>query len=508
MELFSRGKEKLAGTLVKLPIIKSVWRTIRFHRTINESLSHHHNELDPAESKNTSLPKDEKIEIQSIWITEMYPPSKIDALVGSLKRLGWDKADGRLQRGNDLVDWIKKSRSLGNRNSWNNAGVVLRAGDNRFSYSDVRRAKLPEGIDYGYISLRTVTSSLTLLTIQFVLKDFAAESLNELFSRPYKTRVKFYPSRWRTRSASYETVSGQKSDAIERQLGKIHSSLESWFGHNLPGYYSSLNDKTAFPIIDLITSRTHKPPTKTVPQANHIDVLFYTHQEIWHGVDNKSLEFRLQFGYKDESRGVLFGNYNKLTKGIGSYGGKNRAGLANALHQTFDGTVAIWATHNLLISYEMQLSQIRDKASLSIKHSTSAIKDLSTVRQQYLSVATDAQAVGKSLNKLVKAKRFYKTDVLDFTPPFYMKEHWPNLAEMLRSQDEQRSENLVSEENDVREAVISSGNLSSAIANLRIQRSVFWLTIIIAVFTLVSIILTVRSNHDTRSIPTHGINNR
>ena len=91
---------------------------------------------------------------------------------------------------------------------------------------------------------------------------------------------------------------------------------------------------------------------------------------------------------------------------------------------------------------------------------------------------------------LVKVKNRYSRGALDFEPPFYFKKDnvYPDLVELIRQQAELRTEQLIKLEARVNETIISSGNLTSAVANLRIQRNVLWFTVFAAVLTLFSIL--------------------
>lgn len=131
----------------------------RFRRSVQQSLTWHHAERDPREAHSSTPPADERIELQCVWVTEAYTPSRIDGLITSLKKRGWDKAAFSLGMDTSLVEQIQQSRRAGNLTSWMNAGVILAPGDDSFPGAERRYAELPAGVAYGRLVVRAVTGT-------------------------------------------------------------------------------------------------------------------------------------------------------------------------------------------------------------------------------------------------------------------------------------------------------------------------------------------------------------
>jgi hypothetical protein len=461
---------------------------LKFRKGVQESLEWHHTERDPKEIKQSTLPKSENIELHCVWVTEAYTPSNVNGLIKSIKKLGWDKPERSISTGSSLIDRIQETRSVSNRTAWMNAGVVLAPGDARFPVGDKRFAKLPPGVDYCRLSLRNVTSSLTLMTMQFVLTDECGSSLNELMNAQYETKVEYHPSVWRSKNASFSGVIDQKKQAVEEQRNKIHQGLYKWFGRSLPGHYALL-DGAAYPTVDLITSRKYvrKEDDDRLRKDGYMDIVFGSVTETWTCKENENLELRLPWLGTGQPIATLFGNYGKLTEGIDVYGGRDRAALTNKLHMDFDATAGVWATHNLLLSYEQGLATVRDRATSRAMSVRKALKDITYIRKQYVALSRDVQAVSSDIATLAGSSRHYSSDTLDFLPPVYLRKASPDFVETLRVQDESRAKQLDVIEARVGKTVLASGDLATAVANIRIQRYVFWLTVIIAIFTLVAI---------------------
>ena len=260
MDLLMKKSQQSKKTSLwrQVPLIKTALKRRTFYKTVRESLQWHHNERDSEELAKTIPPKKENLELHCVWVTEAYGPSNIDRLIVNLKDLGWDIPERNIGNRENLADWIKHGRSSGLGGSWINGGIILSRGDKaRFVGSDIRRTKLPGGVDYGYLSIRNVTSSLTLVTIQFIYCDETGASLNRPFNSSYSTKVKYLPSLLRSSGATYIGAVEQKRQAIKNELDSIHLKLHEWFNKNMPGHFSALgmND---FPTVDLITSRLYE----------------------------------------------------------------------------------------------------------------------------------------------------------------------------------------------------------------------------------------------------------
>lgn len=459
-----------------------------FRRSIQKSLKQdYHEERDSEELTKTVPPDSEEIEFHCTWVSEVYTPSGIDTLIKCLKRLGWDKPEGPILYPSNLTDWIKQSRSSGRRGMRIDGGMILSHEDNRYHDGLVsrRRGNLPAGVDYARLQLHNRTSSLTVVTIQFVFNDEITEVLNSLLKNTaYKTKVRYYSS-----GAEYKSAVEQKKQAIKEKREEIHASLYSWFRENLPGHFSS-SDPGIFPTVDLITSRLYKHGDEDVsPPPDYIELIFGYDVDIWER--EQSLELRISRIDTEKAVITLFGNFDEMTQiSYDEFPRRDKRSFTGMFNGRFGSTIMLWAAHNLLLNYERQLSAIRDKAVSRIQGASDALKNLDSIRYHFLSISSDIRIVSDDMAVLSKVKRNYSDNIQDFNPPYYLKKHfndYPTFIELLRQRDEARTEQLIALEKRVNETIISSGNLASAITNLRIQRNVLCLTIIIAILTLCSL---------------------
>jgi hypothetical protein len=482
----SKREEKI-NFLQKTPIIKTIIRRWGFYSRIQESLKIQHEEYDPKDIIKTIPPDSEKIEFHCSWVAEAYTPSKISILIKSLKELGWEKPERDMGNRINLIEWIKQGRSYGLDGSWFNGGLLLSRNDSRFSGSDIRRSVLPRGVDFAFLSIFTVTSSLTLVVIQFVYNNEITNTINNIFRKTYKTKVRYHPSIYKAKTAAYTGVVEQKRRELSKEINVVHSEIYKWFRKNLPGYFSSLKNEI-LPTVDLITSRQYKQDkTDDCRWDHYIQLIFDYESEMWKCKTEFAIVFVSPFLSTNKSAPILFGNYYELMENTKVYGEEDRIGLTNKLRLPFEKTMSLWATHYLLKSYEQQLTEIRDISTFKAESTREALKNLAFIRNRYMGLSTDAQAIGSDIELSAKKKHGVFNNMIDFDPPHYYKNKLPTLIELLRQQAEIRSKQLVKLESRVNQAIITSGNLTTSITNLKVQRNVLLLTIVIAVLAIFTI---------------------
>jgi hypothetical protein len=477
-------KKKISEKLRKIPFIK----TLFFIVSLNNDLKWHHKSRDVSENKRTSLPKNEELHFHCVWVSEVYTPSTIDSLQLALNKLNWDYSEKPLGQQDSLINWVKNSRNSTWGGAWINGGFILNKNDKQsFLGANVRRANLPKGVSNARLQIHNIVSSLTVVTIQFILDERMLLSLNEPFNKEYKTYIKFKPSFWRIRGASYIDVVHQKQKQIEAQRQQIHQNLFSWFRKNIPGYFSN-NDELEFPCIDFIVAEEYKSLRKNSKRIrdHYTDLLFGYGSIPWKAEDNQNLELRFDWNYLKKKNISLFGNQKKLMKGSEAYGGGGREGLMYKMNDSIQNNAVLWTVHHLIIDLESRISQIRDKSIFQIKGTGEALKNLKYITNQFSPISVDISIVGNDVLELVDSKKRYSYDAIDFKPPSFLKDVTPTFLELLRVQSQMRIKRLTKLESSVNSSLSANGSLVSAVANLRIQNYVLFLTIITIALTVFS----------------------
>jgi hypothetical protein len=231
----------------------------RSERTIEEQiaadLEWHRREVDPGENEETTPPADERIETCCIWVTECYPPSHATALVSGLKKLGWDKRRPTDLYGDEVTAWLERERGHPYGGASLNLGHIVRQGEGgRFIGADARIADLPEEVDYAYGYVRNLLPSLTVLTIQFMLDDQGAKSLEETARSTFETRVEK-----RDGVRHFITTMSQKKEAAHEARAELRARCCRWFRDHVSGLFSAGEGESSFPRCELVIFEKARP---------------------------------------------------------------------------------------------------------------------------------------------------------------------------------------------------------------------------------------------------------
>jgi hypothetical protein len=318
--------------LKNLPLIRSILKDLRFYKNVKDDLKWYHSTRDKQITLETTPPKTENIELHCAWVTEAFTPSKINRLVESLRKLGWYNSTDAISTGKDLIDWVTNRQNLGGGSAWINGGLITtNRNQGNFILGHYRYARLPKGVSFGRLSLHHVTSSLTLVTVQFVFNDEIGHSLNRPLNDKYETKVDYDRSGLKFKAALFNEVDRQKQQAVKEKIEAIHANLYSWFSVNLPGHFSSSKAKV-LPTVDLITSKEYKQEIDSGSQIrnDYLSILLTQDADIWKYTKNDAIELRVNTR-SNKATALLFGNLNDMRKYSNEYGCKIREALTASL---------------------------------------------------------------------------------------------------------------------------------------------------------------------------------
>lgn len=468
----------------KEPVVKteSTWRkeiskSWRSYRRIQQSVKRQREQHDLKRNTDSCPPDSERYEFHCIWATEVFTPSNVGSLSKSIQDMGWDTNPMFSNGQQKISDWLAESRSMGHGCYWMNGGFVGSSKTAPNFMSDYKYATLPKDVDFCRLSFMTIGSSLTMVTIQFVLSDNVSERFNALLRKTYKTEVEFHWKGLRLNGATYRDVHDQKREEANRYSDEIHKSISKWFSKNIPGHYSdrALN----LPSIDLITSNIYESNTDVGVHKAHSPQtqLFDVATDVWVYRGEKKIELRVP---SDQRRSAyLFANRDSLRGGMW---GEDREQLTAVMGEGFTQNIALWSIHKLLISFERELSELRDLAVSRSESQLGTIKSLQHIRKSYLTITRDVQILANDLLGFVENPNGLHKESMDFELVRQSKYELPSWVEFLRQQDEKRIKYLKGLHVRVGEVITTSGNLLSIIENLRLQKKVLGLSL--AVFFL------------------------
>ncbi|MGJ3237116.1 MAG: hypothetical protein ACFE0Q_00275 [Anaerolineae bacterium] len=462
--------------LEKIPFLGDMWIDYQRMKESENYLKALQEKRDPVNLEKISLPENEKIDLHCIWVSEVYTPSNINTLIRSLERLGWDYQD--IFSGDTLSKRIQATRSKGQHYTWDNVGSIVPIESDLFTYlPDSKHFDLPDGVKYANLSFCTIHSSLTILTVQFVFQEEFKGALNTAFEKKYQTMTKVHRVGTKIQRISYIDVLRQSQDYVEQEINNIHSHLHSWISFTIPGYFSQ-SELKKLPTINFITSKLYEPSDDEVRDYNYLNILLGSRRNMWKNTEQKNVELRWNYSNPSDFISV-FGNYRDLL--IGSDQTDSEMYLVSEMNfLVSDKLVSFWAIHQLFVSYEFELSDIRDQATFQFSRTKKYIKNLNSIRQRFFSLSTDIQIICTDAENWLEYDFWY--DTMNFRNSNFEK----SFIDLLKQNNKSRIKHLKQLQPQIRDAILTNSNIISAETSLKLQRYAISLTILAVILTLIS----------------------
>lgn len=469
-----------------------------FEKQIALDLEWHRREVDPRENEETTPPDDEVIEMCCIWVTECYPPSHAAALLSGLKKLGWDKRRPTDIYGDEVIGWLERQREHPYAGACLNLGHIVREGEGkRFGGIDERVAELPEGVDYAYGYVRNLLPSLTILTVQFVLDEHDAKSLEETACGAFETYLEE-----RDGVRHFASVANQKKETVQRVRAKLSERCCGWFRKQVPGLFSAVEEETPFPTCEFLTLDKARP-FERLPGGGGINYLWPLGMDngadAWEGSNIPGVRLGLPSSFgQDQLALILAAKRDEMPseEDFQMYGGKNRSGISNWLHQDAEGLMQMWTLNAMLRTYERRLAGLRDGAGeIDVRDPEGAAEKIQRAQSQLVKLSTDLLPLTSELSDLCE-KEYFPRLVPEFESLLEYPEGRLKLGEVYRNDLSRRAARARELEGELREVVMTVGSVVGAIsqersarANLRLQGRLTFLTWVLVALTVVLVVI-------------------
>lgn len=452
------------------------------------TLEWHRRELDPRDNEDTSPPADERIETCCIWVAECYPPSHSASLVSGLKRLGWDEWRPIDVYGGELVGWLEQQRTHPYSGAWINLGRIVREGDKKRSMvSKERIAGLPEGVMHAYAYMRSLLPSLTLLTVQFVLDDRGAESLEEAARDTFETRVED-----RDGVRYFASVGEQKRQAAHEARAELRSRCCTWFREHLPGLFSSDEGESSFPRCEFMIFDKARPFERP-PGGGRKDYLWPLGMgdlpDAYEGSTLSGLRLGLPSpSDKDRLALVLAAKRDEMPSDeyFRSYGGKNRSGMTLWLRQDAEGLMSVWALNAMLRVYERRLAELRDSiGEIDVQDTRVAAQKVQRAQSRLVLLSTDLLPLTSEVIDLCEKEEYFKYLAPRFESLVEYRSSRLEFAAVYREDLLRRAKRTRELEVELRQVVMTVGSVVGAISQERSSRRLNYLTWALVLLTVV-----------------------
>jgi hypothetical protein len=443
-------------------------------------------ERDDRDNKKTTPPQDERVWTPTIWVIEAFTPPLIHKLEEGANRLAWT-ADGH-SINEDFLSKIGEMRSAAGSSGWVNVGYVV-APTNGPKWPFQREAPLPPGVQSLRPTLIQPFSSTTLLCCQFVLDEHLAKSIEEPLRATYKTqREQLGGKRYRQ-----WTVEHVKEREVQTSRAYVRSVCTAWVREYFPGFFASSLGGEELPTFELVLFAAHE----------EFSVSTIREQPEWlrllgceAAYDNWKCEEASLYMSLGERRGAsravtVFGNVRKIAEGkdLAGHGSDSADQVVNWMSD-FDRTFATLALSRIGDALVLEMARLRDEFGELDMASDSTVlwqweRRLSQLQRTALPFVADIKGY-------CKHEPFFLHDLYEFQEERTRGDPI-RLFRGLRWRLKGTAKAISQGERQLRAIAAQAGRLLSSISNekvaatnIRLQRAMLLLTIVILALTFVT----------------------
>jgi len=438
------------------------WHTRRDVRTFQED--------DAQANLETSPPEDERVRAHCVWAVEFFGPTEQAQLLAALSRLNWDRSG--FWYGN-VSQWIRQARE-GSGGGWLNLGTITRRGDKRW-LGDKRYASLPRAFDFARGRVVNMSSGLTAVVMQFVLRDEFTGRLDHALRARYQT----YAARTERR-IGFHLPRNQKQKAVGRILDDYRQQAASWFRAELPGLFAGGLLGIHFPTCVFLTTDRARPFDDEAVRSldSYVEILGLGHQwDIWNSEHLTGLTLHVsRYDASPALNLIIAGRSDEVfthERGEGA-GGDAEWGMVYRLSLDFTDSITFLAIESLLRGYDARLARLRDELrSLADREDERALR---RVRREILAVGGDIQPVASGLSQSLAHWRIG----IDFSPaPGHpLPDKTIKLMDERRKHFIERATRLVGTQAWMRDVLSAAASLSAATVALRLGRLSLFVSLI------------------------------
>jgi len=434
---------------------------------------------DEEENRETEIPPGEHIKTRSLWVVEAYTPTSFGNLQAGLSKLGL------LEFGiSNLQQWIEQARQ-GSHQGWHNLGPIFPINSN---VPFGKKAILPSGVRHldGYVF--QLLNSITCVVLQFVFDEQTEQLLEVPMNKKYTTYIE--------KQGKVEVIMGpreQKQRAILDIKKELRQKCYYWIKDNIPGFFSGGILDDHFPTCEFITLDKANP-CNCAASDGYLDLIGLNDPlGVWHSQGDLGLVLKTPlFGDSEFSNLILAGNTFEILsdRELSFSGGRNTFGFTNWLSLGFTKVVCLWGLNMLLVAYEKKISKLRDSvASLDLSDLKKSVRFIEELQKNLFIIENEFPYFAAEYRGFCENERNFKRDVIDFKTTLGSTNEEIYLFEMIRKTSLGRLARLLKMLEDLRRAVTISSQTINTKSNLRIQRSILWLTVVLVVLTVVNILL-------------------
>ena len=456
-------------------------------------------ELDHERNAETTPPDEEHVDLCCIWATEFYTPGQMGALRNNLLRFeeetlrsmhtGWDTRSN--------LEEMLRSPTAGH---WVDLGIWTPEDSPMRPLMQHRVVKLPDGVAHAQGKVLAVSPSIIAVVVCFVFD----EGITDMFDRALRKDRQAYGVRY-PGGIRYHGPANQKAEYIQQTREALSVKAEGWFKMNIPGVFSSGVLPGPIPTCELVRLRSGEPfPPQGTYGFREMEYLFalgYAYDaDAWWDTAIPALKFgdhmRSETSPPHHSA-IAINEQRWLDADMEAYGAEPRNRLINYTWHFMPELLCMWALWPFIQGYNERVNMVRNSSDFRIADRNS-IQRIWRNFQNHINNLSDVEAVSSDLLEDAFPPWNIRQVARQFRPclEFPSTEN-PNLGARLTSAITNQAKWLRSAENSLMNQLTSLGSTIASYENVRLQKRVAVLTIVIVILTILTLPASAKTVVDT-----------
>lgn len=438
----------------------------------------------------TAPPEDEYVDLCCMWAVEFYTPAQMDSLVKYAVKL--DKA-ARFSpsHARTVTSWLDNTMGHPFSSSWMNLGTWQPKGSVQRVFPLDRELELPEAVDYATGRILSISPSIVGVVVCFVFNRRFATSFDQAL-RSDKTAYAV-PNRG---GASFFEPETQKQLDIDLIRNQMSERAASWFQETIPGVFSGGLLGGRLPTCEFLTLRKAEPFAASeqlaYPNGRYMGILAVDRDRgTWENTRIPGLKFAVDCRSRNGPRFhsiVAMKEQSWLNAGAGMemYGHEPRWARVNYVSQMMPDTLSYWGLWPLLVGYTEEITKIRNSGAIGIGKTTNVAKTLERAGV-HMGNLSDIAAVASDLAEVSLSRRMSLDNGGLFKP--CRPQSYPgsdDLLAMFIKTTTERAKWLHITNQSVMDQLAQLGTMIAASENVRLQKAITWLTVVILLLTGIS----------------------
>lgn len=455
-----------------------------------------------------TVPEDEHVNMPSIWVVELFPPSEFASLSKTIQHNSWDKRRVYTHDHESNRDMLERSRSGAGWTWWRLAEIT--SANSPYWFPDGTREKLDPV--FGAVELKAIQigGGLTAVLAHFHLTDVASKSLDLTWHTPQEPQL--VRGKGRPRAESREWATYRITQGARRTL---HDAARDWMAKRCPGFFAANSEHQ--PLMDMLLMNKFDPISGEETDRELSDALRalgLTGYEVLHRTSPDipqlllcPVEGSICPALETKSTWALWGNRETIASIDGyldGYGSDKNRAIAHVAHNRMGNFMVLLAVSDFLAVTEAKFAVLRDSARTG--HGTFKARGLQRLRENFLTLSLDLTSVSRDVDTFWRRKWRDEGDArftLDYAPWIIAEDEAKgrkrftpiDMNDELRQRHREWFKELIAADRDYRDILSTVATLGASVDAVKVGRTALGVALAAMGVALMTLLVTNIGDH-------------